>query len=773
MVTAPRSQRPQRPHRRALPRRADPISTLALLIGIVAASLPLARVIAPDMWMWGVLGIATAILAAGYLARRARLRAPAVAAIELAVGVGILTLVFLRDTAFLWIIPLAGSFEQAASYTTTAIAAIERSAAPMEATTALSFFVVAGVALFTIAVDHVALTTRMPLLAAIALVTVSLIPTVVVPTGVNLGWFVLLASAIVALLWADTRSRRTQPGSRTRGGMWVAGAPAVAATIGAGAIVVTLIVAPALPHTLARGLPGTGSARIDPSLSLGEDLRQPDPIEVLRVRSDAPLPPYLRVATLSGFDGATWEPDKTNRVPLENPRAFGSVGTDAGIEVGRYTATIDIVGLDSPWLPVPFPAVEVSGLQGEWSAMPINRTVSSTSSGTVGQSYVVTTAAPEPTLDEIRDATATPARGQEETIALPDDLPAVIAQTAREVTAGTQNDYDALEALQDWFRGPDFRYSLDAPVRDGFDGTGVDAVASFLDVRAGYCVHFASAFALMARTLGMPTRIVVGYLPGSATGEKIEGQDVRSVSSTQLHAWPEVRFEGIGWVAFEPTKSLGTPTDIGGQRQPEETDPDASPSPTPRPTSSASPRPTSTSSARPDLPDEATPLTPGQRSTATLGWSAVGAGLVALLLTPATIGFVRRQRLRAAARSGDAAAAWTLLASDTRDLGIRVSESDTPRMFADRLRDEHGVAEDDLAVLVSAIEHASYAPGSTADSAHTAGRAHANRAVGEALDRACGHLRATASGSERFWAAALPRSLVVRVSRRVTSRLTR
>ena len=88
-------------------------------------------------------------------------------------------------------------------------------------------------------------------------------------------------------------------------------------------------------------------------------------------------------------------------------------------------------------------------------------------------------------------------------------------------------------------------------------------MASFLDVKSGYCVHYASAFALMARTLDMPSRIVVGYLPGVNTSTVVDGQNVRSVLSGQLHSWPEVYFDGIGWVAFEPTNSLGTATRFG------------------------------------------------------------------------------------------------------------------------------------------------------------------------------------------------------------------
>ena len=135
-----------------------------------------------------------------------------------------------------------------------------------------------------------------------------------------------------------------------------------------------------------------------------------------------------------------------------------------------------------------------------------------------------------------------------------------MGELATQVTGESTNDYDALIALQTWFRSPEFSYSFDAPVEDGFDGSGAEIVAQFLELREGYCIHFASAFALMARTLGMPSRIVQGYLPGSATSDAVERETVYSVSSYQRHAWPEVLFEGIGWVSFEPTNSLGVAT---------------------------------------------------------------------------------------------------------------------------------------------------------------------------------------------------------------------
>ena len=62
---------------------------------------------------------------------------------------------------------------------------------------------------------------------------------------------------------------------------------------------------------------------------------------------------------------------------------------------------------------------------------------------------------------------------------------------------------------------------------------------------------FIGAFALMARTLGMPSRVVVGFLPGGYTGDTVDGQRVAEVTTGQLHAWPEVYLDG--WVAVDPT----------------------------------------------------------------------------------------------------------------------------------------------------------------------------------------------------------------------------
>ena len=88
------------------------------------------------------------------------------------------------------------------------------------------------------------------------------------------------------------------------------------------------------------------------------------------------------------------------------------------------------------------------------------------------------------------------------------------------------------------------------------DSTGVESVAAFLQQRAGYCVHFASTMAVLARDLGIPARVAVGFTAGE---EQKDGSHV--VKTHDAHAWPELYFGGVGWVAFEPTPAgARTPT---------------------------------------------------------------------------------------------------------------------------------------------------------------------------------------------------------------------
>ncbi len=118
------------------------------------------------------------------------------------------------------------------------------------------------------------------------------------------------------------------------------------------------------------------------------------------------------------------------------------------------------------------------------------------------------------------------------------------------VTAAHATDpYHRAAALAEYLRsGPDFTYATTVTPPD----PSRDLVDSFLfDTRAGYCEYFASAMAVMARSIGLPARVAVGFAPGQRLGEGIYQYRERNA-----HAWAEIYFPGYGWQIFESTKSI-------------------------------------------------------------------------------------------------------------------------------------------------------------------------------------------------------------------------
>jgi hypothetical protein len=84
----------------------------------------------------------------------------------------------------------------------------------------------------------------------------------------------------------------------------------------------------------------------------------------------------------------------------------------------------------------------------------------------------------------------------------------------------------------------------------------MEPIRNFYETRRGYCVQFATAMIMMARAQGIPARMAIGFLPGEAVGTA-----KYIVKASDAHAWPELFFQGYGWLRFEPTPGArsGTP----------------------------------------------------------------------------------------------------------------------------------------------------------------------------------------------------------------------
>lgn len=127
---------------------------------------------------------------------------------------------------------------------------------------------------------------------------------------------------------------------------------------------------------------------------------------------------------------------------------------------------------------------------------------------------------------------------------LPSTLPKRVRELALELTREYDNIYDKTVALEEYLRQIPYNEDIEAPPPDR------DGVDYFLfDSREGYCDYYASAMVVMARAVGIPARIAVGYA-GGEYDEELGGYRVRR---SNAHTWVEVYFPDYGWIEFEPT----------------------------------------------------------------------------------------------------------------------------------------------------------------------------------------------------------------------------
>ncbi len=129
------------------------------------------------------------------------------------------------------------------------------------------------------------------------------------------------------------------------------------------------------------------------------------------------------------------------------------------------------------------------------------------------------------------------------------DVPPEISQRVRDLssdlTSQYDNPYDKALAIQNYLRNViTYNDQIEAPPNS------VEPIDYFLfETREGYCNYYASSFAMMLRTQGIPTRLSRGF----ASGEFFEEDSLYRVRARDAHTWPEVYFSEYGWIQFEPT----------------------------------------------------------------------------------------------------------------------------------------------------------------------------------------------------------------------------
>jgi len=268
---------------------------------------------------------------------------------------------------------------------------------------------------------------------------------------------------------------------------------------------------------------------------------------VMRVRADRPS--YWIGETFDGWDGANWSatPSPHNSVRLEESSPFILPGPAPGPGTAQGDLQTFYVVQSSPNLvfhadtahEVWFPTRDLFISDHDAIVSPIGLGP--------GAIYTVESYVNTPSADQLRAAagpTATPASIRVDDTKLPHPYTRVRA-LAESVTAGSATTYGKVESLITWI-AKHTRYSTDIPPLE----PGQDTVDEFLfGNRKGFCEQISTALAVMLRSIGIPAREAVGYVPGPYNPIT----DLYDIQAKDAHAWVQVWFPGYGWQSFDPT----------------------------------------------------------------------------------------------------------------------------------------------------------------------------------------------------------------------------
>ena len=592
--------------------------------------------------------------------------------------------------------------------------------APVPLDDGVLLLVVGGVGLVAWSVDALAVTARLVPLAGIPLAVVHAVAMATTPGGPTIWAFVAAAAGYLLLLAVDGRERSRRWGrplgspatSVAAGGTLATSLSPIGTPIALVAVVVAVAGAAVVPQGGLAIFDGTGGSgdgggltiRTDnPIVDLRRDLVQPDDVEVIRFTTTAAVPEYLRLLTLDVYDGSVWRTadrpvPEENRITGEMPNPPG-LGPDVPRTEEQYAfETTD--RLQSEWLPLPYPVSEVTTAEGDWRYHSETLDVVATDRDTRNLRYDVTAVVVEPTPEQLSGIPPLPGRFID-LLDLPEDLPPLVRELANEVTEGAGDGYQRAVALQQWFReGGGFVYDLSID-----PGNGTDDLVAFLEQRRGYCEQFAASMAIMARVLGIPARVAVGYLRGDQTQPGFW-----VVSAQDAHAWPELYFDGIGWVRFEPTPGIRTGS------APDYTRPDATtevPESLENPVATSAPDSDPNAAAPLDSPVQEGALTGNEPSRLPLLAAAVALVLVAV--APLLVGvLVRGRRWGRVGRDPRLAAeaAWADVQDTALEVGHPTDPAQTVRVAAAGLGDTAGLSDagrERLVAVALATERARFA----------------------------------------------------------------
>ena len=737
------------------------IAEILLLCMTLVAIVNFGRLFSESLWISHVVAIAVLSHVLWSVTRRLRFPMPIAAVVNFAV-VGFVFL-FLRysdgSDRFAGDEPLTGSLAsdiwsdiQAAS------AVLQEEQVPLPLNTGLLLFAALAIFCLTGAADWSAFRLRSSSADAVVIYGAFFLAVMLLGTGddraVAAFWFALTSLAFVLThrLFANPKRQRV-------------GLPSLAAV---GAVILVLSLSVGVAGGLAfraegeatridlasfQRTEGNGSIRIEnPLVSVQASLRDQNNREIFRVTADTPS--YWRTSVLDLFNGTEWWGRYDYTPAGGRVRASLRSGTESEGTPVKQDYELGNVSLD--WLPAAFEVTGVSQPENEaydisFDSETASLLLKTEESTAEGLTYSVESVIPGYSAEQLSQASFQDydsyfsADVLSALLELPEDTSSSVLFLAELVTEVAESPFEKALALQNWFRS-EFAYDLNVA-----QGHSIERTEDFLRVRRGYCEQFASTYAMMARGLGIPSRVAIGFTPGElqqdsepqqdseivaapedaasdevsdAAGEQREGPQTYIVRGRNYHSWPEVLIPGAGWVAMEPTPSRGSPTAENytgvSPQQDEETPlppaPDISP-------------PVGEVELLPELqPAPLLPETPESSGSsfsildiALLVLAAI-TGLAVLALTAGVLWQLRRNRKLSTTAIGRVTLAWQKVQAECASVGMRRSPSTTAHEFAAQVTQSSMTAAATpprLARLADIVARASYAPENLTD-AHVA-----------------------------------------------------
>jgi transglutaminase-like putative cysteine protease len=364
----------------------------------------------------------------------------------------------------------------------------------------------------------------------------------------------IISVAVLRLRYQLTRSSKLfgyRPGHTTIVSATYIASLAIVASL------IALVVGPRLPgaseEAWLSSRSGESGPQLDPLVDIRGRLSNPSDEVLFSVAAE--FPSYWRITSLPDFDGNKWTVSQDLLNTAGGQLASTASITEVGVATTEVTQLVTIQSLAGNFAPVAERPIQLRSATRSLFYEPESGTLLVSKDGLQQNDiYQVVSAVVVPSSDTLRfSQSSSPPGTQYVQVPENDEIPA-LRKVVDEIIQGLSGNYEKLLALQSYFRD-NFAYSLDVPA-----STSTSATLDFLARQSGYCEQFSSTFALFARLIGLPSRVVIGFTPGEETPIGTSNVRLFNVRSQHAHAWPEVWFDGIGWVLFEPTPGRGAPS---------------------------------------------------------------------------------------------------------------------------------------------------------------------------------------------------------------------